>query len=219
MASQRGLDFLLKAADAGLTGTVATGTEIWTTSAHGWSTEQAIEFSTTGTLPASTPSIAVKTIYYINVASSTTFTVHTTLAAANAGTGAIDFTDTGSGTHTVHGITTLAGMRSTAFTLSNEMVEITNKDSAGARSLLANAGVQALSLPAAGVFTDAAIEEIVRGYAFADSINRFHLFLGNGDTLSADFKVANYERGGEYNGEETYSLTLESSGSITYTAV
>lgn len=219
MASQRGLDFLLKAADAGLTGTVATGTEIWTTATHGWSTGQAVEFSTTGALPAATPSIAAKTIYYINVASTTTFTVHLTLAAANAGTGAIDFTGTGTGTHTVHGITTLAGMRSTSFSLSNEVAEITNKDSAGFRTLLADAGTQALSLPASGVFVDSAIEEIVRAYAFADSINRFHLFLGNGDTISSDFAISGYERAGEHNAEETYSLTLESSGTITYTAV
>ena len=35
--------------------------------------------------------------------------------------------------------------------------------------------------------------------------------------LAGAFLVTSYERAGEFNGEETYSLTLESSNTITYT--
>lgn len=114
--------------------------------------------------------------------------------------------------------TTLAGMRATSLTVNNETVDVTNKDSAGARTLLAAAGVQSLTVNASGVFTDAVVEETVRGYAFARSINAFGIVFENGDKIDASWYISNYERAGEYNGEETYSLTLESSGAITYTA-
>lgn len=218
MAAQRGLDFLLRRATTGLTATVNATTDLWTTSAHGWVDGQAVLVSTNGTLPASSPSIAANTIYYIDVQSSTTFSLHVSYDAAIAGTGDIDFSNTGSGTHTISPITTLAGMRSTSWTLGNEAVDVTSKDSAGARTLLAAAGTQALTINAAGVFTDSAVEELIRGYAFARSIDMFHLFLPNRDTITGNFQISNYERAGEFNGEETYSLTLESSGPLTYTA-
>jgi TP901-1 family phage major tail protein len=114
--------------------------------------------------------------------------------------------------------TTLAGMRSTSMTINTEIVDVTTKDSAGVRTLLAGAGVTSLSISASGLFTDATVEETVRGYAFAGSANTFSLFFENGDTLEASFIISSYERSGEYNGAEEYSLTLEASGTITYTA-
>lgn len=117
---------------------------------------------------------------------------------------------------TAAGGTTVAGMRSTGLTVNNETVDITNKDSAGFRTLLADAGVQSMTISASGVFTDAVIEETVRGYAFAKSINAFGLLFPNGDALDGSWYITGYERAGEYNGEETYSFTLESSGTMTY---
>ncbi len=79
---------------------VDTGTDVVTTgAAHGLLTGQPVQFSTSGTLPAG---LATSTTYYVNVASDTTFTAHTTNAAAVAGTGAVDITDTGTGSHTVN---------------------------------------------------------------------------------------------------------------------
>lgn len=116
------------------------------------------------------------------------------------------------------GGTTLAGMRSTSFSLNQQIVDVTNKDSSNRwRELLAGAGVRSLSIQAAGLFTDAAIEETVRGFAFAGSSNTFTLHFENGDQFSAAFIISAYGRAGEHDGEETYNLTLESAGAITYT--
>jgi|TARA_Y100000310_G_scaffold316309_1_gene367842 TP901-1 family phage major tail protein len=112
--------------------------------------------------------------------------------------------------------TTLAGMRATGMTLNNEMVDVTTKDSAGARTLLAAAGIQSLTISASGVFTDAAVEETIRGYAFARSLNIFNLLFPNADTLQASFYISQYGRNGDYNIEEVYDITLESSGALTY---
>lgn len=118
---------------------------------------------------------------------------------------------------TASGGTTLAGMRTTGMTLNNEPVDITNKDSAGWRQLGEGFGTQAVTVTAEGVFTDSAVENTVRGYAFANSINAFGLAFGNGDALDASWQITSYQKTGAHNGEETYSLTLESSGTVTYT--
>ena len=119
---------------------------------------------------------------------------------------------------TASGGTTLAGMRTTGMTLNNAQVDITNKDSGGWRTLLEDAATQAIDITAEGVFTDAAVEETVRGYAFANSINAFGLLFGNGDQLDGNWAISSYARTGNHDGEETYSITLQSSGALVYTA-
>lgn len=114
--------------------------------------------------------------------------------------------------------TTLAGMRSTSISVNTEIVDVTTKDEAGVRTLLAGAGVTSLSISASGLFTDAAVEETVRGYAFAGTSNAFGIIFENGDQIDASWIISSYERSGEYNGAEEYSLTLEATGTITYTA-
>lgn len=113
--------------------------------------------------------------------------------------------------------TTIAGGRTVSMTLNNEQVDVTTQSSANARTLLADAGVQSISIDMSGIFEDSTIEETVRGYAFANSINTFSLYFPNGDTLEASFAISNYSRNAEYNGAEEFSMTLESSGAITYT--
>jgi len=121
---------------------------------------------------------------------------------------------------------TVSGLRSTSMTINGEMVDITDKESNAfvtsgndkARTLLQGGGVRSLSISASGVFTDSSTEELVRGFAFDGAIQNYDLVFGNGDTIKGAFLVTSYERAGEFNGEETYSLTLESSNTITFTA-
>ncbi len=119
---------------------------------------------------------------------------------------------------TASGGTTLAGMRTTGMTINNEPVDITSKDSGAWRTYLEGAGTQSLSVTAEGVFTNAAVEHTVRGYAMANSINAFGLLFGDGAYIDGSWQVTSYQRAGAFNGEETYSVTLESSGQPTYTA-
>jgi len=121
---------------------------------------------------------------------------------------------------------TVSGLRSTSMTINGEMVDITDKESNAfvtsgndkARTLLEGGGIRSLSISASGVFTDSSTEELVRGFAFDGAIQNYDLVFGNGDTIKGAFLVTSYERAGEFNGEETYSLTLESSNTITFTA-
>ena len=120
---------------------------------------------------------------------------------------------------------TVGGLRSTSMTINNEMVDISSKDSnpfiSGAknkaRDLLEGAGISSMTITASGVFTDSSTENLVRGFALDQTIKGYVLVFPDGSTLAGNFLVTSYERGGEFNGEETYSLTLESSNALTYT--
>ena len=120
---------------------------------------------------------------------------------------------------------TVGGLRSTSMTINNEMIDITSKDSNpfisgaknNARDLLEGGGVSSMTITASGVFTDSSTENLVRGFALDQQIKAYVLVFPDGSTLSGNFLVTSYERGGEFNGEETYSLTLESSNALTYT--
>ena len=120
---------------------------------------------------------------------------------------------------------TVGGLRSTSMTINGEAVDITTKDSNAfvtsgndkARDLLQGGGVRSMTLSASGVFTDSSTENNIRGFAFDVAIQNYDLVFSDGSKISGAFLITSYERAGEYNGEETYSLTLESSNTITYT--
>ena len=120
---------------------------------------------------------------------------------------------------------TIGGLRSTSMTINGEMVDITTKDSNAfitsgndkARDLLQGGGVRSMTISASGVFTDSSTENILRGFAFDGAIQNYDLVFSDGSKISGAFLITSYERAGEFNGEETYSVTLESSNTITYT--
>ena len=120
---------------------------------------------------------------------------------------------------------TIGGLRSTSMTINGEAVDITSKDSNAfissgndkARDLLQGGGVGSMTISASGVFTDSSTENILRGFAFDGAIQSYDLVFSDGSKISGAFLITSYERAGEFNGEETYSVTLESSNTITYT--
>ena len=120
---------------------------------------------------------------------------------------------------------TIGGLRSTSMTINGEAVDITTKDSNAfissgndkARDLLQGGGVRSMTISASGVFTDSSTENILRGFAFDGAIQNYDLVFSDGSKISGAFLITSYESAGEFNGEETYSVTLESSNTITYT--
>lgn len=114
--------------------------------------------------------------------------------------------------------TTIGGMRSTSLTVNSEPVDITNKQSGGWRELLAGAGVRRLSVAGTGVFTDSAAETDLQAKALAASLDNYEIVFESGDKFAGAFQVATLDYSGEFNGERTYSLSLESSGPVAFTA-
>lgn len=114
--------------------------------------------------------------------------------------------------------TTVGGLRSTSITMNEETVDVTTKDSSGIRALLANGGVQSCSISGSGVFTDAASESTLRSAFAASDFHNFQIILPDFGTYTGEFQIASLEYAGEYNGEVTYSVSLESSGAFTFAA-
>ncbi|SFR98025.1 phage tail tube protein [Sphingomonas jatrophae] len=115
---------------------------------------------------------------------------------------------------TVPVFSTVAGMRTTQLSINGEAVVVTNKGSGGWRELLSGAGVRSVSVSAAGVFTGSAAEARVKANALAGTIDDYRLSFESGETMTGRFLVTRLDYAGDFNGERSYTLALESSGAV-----
>lgn len=109
---------------------------------------------------------------------------------------------------------TVAGMRTTAVSINGDAVVVTHKGSGGWRELLSGAGVRSVSVSGAGVFTGSAAEVRLRGNALSGAIDDCELSFESGEKLRGRFLVTRLDYAGDFNGERTYTLSLESSGAV-----
>ncbi|MFS0772827.1 phage major tail protein, TP901-1 family [Sphingomonas sp. 1P08PE] len=109
---------------------------------------------------------------------------------------------------------TVAGLRTTQLSVNGEAVVVTSKDSGGWRQLLSGAGVRSVSVSGAGVFTGSAAEERIRGHALAGTIDDYRLSFESGGSMTGRFLVTRLDYAGDFNGERSYTLSLESSGQV-----
>jgi TP901-1 family phage major tail protein len=110
---------------------------------------------------------------------------------------------------------TVAGLRTTQLSINGEAVVVTSKDSGGWRQLLGGAGVRSVSVSGAGVFTGSAAETRIKAHALAGTIDDYRLSFEGGDSLTGKFLVTRLDYAGDFNGERSYTLSLESSGAVT----
>ena len=111
---------------------------------------------------------------------------------------------------------TVGGMRITRMVLNNTLVETTHRGSGAWRQVADASGIRSVNISGEGAFVDSASEETLRGYAFAASANNYELTFGNGDKLTGAFIVERYERSGDVEQEETYRLSLQSAGAVSF---
>ncbi len=109
---------------------------------------------------------------------------------------------------------TIAGLRTTQLQINGEAVAITNKDSGGWRELLSGAGVRSVSVSGAGVFTGSAAETRLQANALAGTIDDYRMSFESGATITGRFLLTRLDYAGDFNGERTYTLALESSGAV-----
>lgn len=115
---------------------------------------------------------------------------------------------------------TIGGMRSKSISLNSETVDITDGESANQwRELLENAGVKSATISGSGVFKDSAGEERVRSLFFSQAHEDFQFIIPSFGIISGLFQVTTIEYAGDYNGEANYSMTYESAGALTYSAI
>ena len=109
---------------------------------------------------------------------------------------------------------TVAGMRTTQLSINGETVVVTNKGSGGWRELLSGAGVRSVSVSGAGVFTGSTAETRLKADALAGVIDDIELSFESGERMQGRFLVSRLDYAGDFNGERSYTLSLESSGPV-----
>ena len=110
--------------------------------------------------------------------------------------------------------TTIAGLRTTQLAINSDTVVITNKGSGGWRELLSNAGFRSVSLSGAGVFNGSAAEARVKANALSGTIDSYQVTFESGDTMTGKFLITRLDYAGDFNGERSYTVALESSGLV-----
>jgi TP901-1 family phage major tail protein len=112
--------------------------------------------------------------------------------------------------------TTVAGLRSSGFSVNGETVDVTTKDSPNnLRELLGSAGVASLSLTGAGVLQGGTQTQYFFNQVKDRTIGTYTTVFDDGDTIVSGFQVESFEATGEHNGEQTYSVSLQSSGTFS----
>jgi len=115
--------------------------------------------------------------------------------------------------------TTVAGLRSRAISFNTETVDVTHSESVGRwRELLSGAGAKSARVTGAGIFKDAASDEIVRGYVFAGTIRAWQIAVPDFGVVSGPFQITAFEISGRHDGEVAFDITLESAGELTFAA-
>ena len=110
---------------------------------------------------------------------------------------------------------TVAGLRTTQMSINGDTVVVTTKESGGWRELLSGAGTRSVSVSASGVFLGSTAEDRVRGNALAGTLDAYELSFEDGAKMRGQFLVQRLDYAGDFNGERTYSMQLESSGQVT----
>lgn len=114
----------------------------------------------------------------------------------------------------------IGGLRARTIALSAKTIDGTASDSVGNwRELLPNAGLKEVSVTGSGVFKDTSADEIVRAAFFNQDARIWRLIIPSFGQLEGLFIISNLEYGGNYDGEATFSMTLNSAGAIGFSAL
>lgn len=115
--------------------------------------------------------------------------------------------------------TTIAGLTDTSISINSEVIDVTNKDSSRARTLLADAGVKTFTISGSGIFQDSASEQLILTNFNASTFLNYQFLVPDYNTFTGAFQVATLDYSGTYNGAVQYSMTFESTGAITIATV
>ena len=108
----------------------------------------------------------------------------------------------------------VAGLRTTNMSINGDTVVVTHKESGGWRDLLSGAGTRSVSVSASGIFLGSDAENAIRAHALAGTLDEYELSFEDGAKMQGSFLVQRLDYAGDFNGERTYSLQLESSGEV-----
>ena len=115
------------------------------------------------------------------------------------------------------GPTVLVGVRTKAYTATNDYVDVTTDDDLGWRTLLATPGLRSIEVTVGGISSDQVlIADIMAANVAAKRLDiEFPITTGN---LTGNFLCSSFEQTGEHDGAVEFSATFMSTGTVTYNA-
>lgn len=114
--------------------------------------------------------------------------------------------------------TAVAGARTKSMSINGDTVDVTNSDSNGFRELL-NCAPRSVSLSVAGILVASAVDDTLADAALAGTILGFRLTWPGVATYAHDGQITSYSSEGAYDSEVTFDMSIESSGTVTRTAL
>jgi TP901-1 family phage major tail protein len=112
---------------------------------------------------------------------------------------------------------TVGALKDTSLSVGTDQIDLTDKSNSQYRQILGDASTTTISLTGAGLFTNDANINLLQTKAISGSVIKCRLISGKGDIFEGFFYVSSFERNGNYNGAEEFSVTLDSAASITHT--
>lgn len=116
------------------------------------------------------------------------------------------------------GATLVAGGRTDTITINNEPIDVTAKSSDGWRELLTDPATRSVDIASELLFSDAAMVTLAVDDDTTSLQDDFEVRIEGVGGLAGVFHMSGLVFGGAHNGEATQSITLASSGPVTYTA-
>lgn len=116
----------------------------------------------------------------------------------------------------------LCGLNSKSLTINNSSIDVTTPDCTtpgGALWTETLNGLKNVSVTGDGFFEDSTSEARMNTIAMAaDNVCNFQIIVPAFGTYAGAFRIASLDFGGETEGGVTYSVSLESTGAVTFTA-
>lgn len=116
----------------------------------------------------------------------------------------------------------LCGLNSKSLTINNSSIDVTTPDCTtpeGALFTATLAGLKNVSVSGDGFFEDSTAEARMNTVAMAaDNSVNMQIVVPDFGTYAGAFRISSLEFGGETEGGVTYSISLESNGTVTFTA-
>lgn len=117
--------------------------------------------------------------------------------------------------------TTVAGINSKSITINNSAIDVTTPDATTPGGVLFASslnGLKSVSVSGDGIFLDESAQEgRLNTIAMqANPVANFQIVIPDFGTYSGEFRITSFELGGETEGAVTFSISLESNGTITF---
>lgn len=113
--------------------------------------------------------------------------------------------------------TVIAGLRENSVSFDGSPVDITSKGDSGFRTFASFAGAKSFDISASGVLDDAVFQNVIADEDSNLLLTDVTIEFADGATISGDIYFASTTFAGAHDGENTYDMSLQSSGEWSYT--